>query len=96
MARRVVVGHGFHQPQIAGKGVFNEVFAVAGDGGAPDDHPVAAPAVNLLQLLQHDGDGVALVGVVVGVKQSALRVDQRYFGGGGAGVDAQIGVSGIS
>ena len=49
----------------------------------------------MLQLLADDGHRIAQVGVVVGVEQAAVRSDQGQLGGGGAGVDAQIGVAGV-
>ena len=95
VGRRLIVGHGLHQAEIAGKGVFDEVLAIAGDGGTFDLNAVPAQGIDLLQLLQDDGHGVALVGVVVGIQQSAVGGDQGQLGGGGPGVDTQPGGTGI-
>ena len=95
MAGGAVVGHRLHQPGVAGEGIFDEVLAVAGDGRALDGDAAAAQLVDLPELLQHDGHRVAQVGVVVGVEQSAVGGDQRDFGGGGAGVNAQPGGAGV-
>ena len=89
------MGHRLHQPGVAGEGIFDEVLAVAGDGRALDGDAAAAQLVDLPELLQHDGHRVAQVGVVVGVEQSAIGGDQRDFGGGGAGVNAQPGGAGV-
>ena len=95
VGRRLIVGHGLHQAQIAGEGVFDQVLAIAGDGCAFYLDAVPAQGVDLFQLLQHDGHRVALVGVVVGIQQSAVGGDQGQLGGGGPGVDAQPGGAGI-
>ena len=84
----VEMGHGFHQAQVTGEGVFDEVFSVAGDRGALDGHPVAALGINFPQLGQNDADGVSLVGVIKRVEKIAVRVNEHHFGGGGPGVNA--------
>ena len=84
----VEMGHGFHQAQVAGEGVFDEVFSVAGDRGALDGHPAAALGINFPQLGQNDADGVSLVGVIKRVEKIAVRVNEHHFGGGGPGVNA--------
>ncbi len=81
--------------RVAGEGVADQVLAVPGDGRAAQDHPVAAAGVDLPQLRQDDLDGVALVGVVEGVEDGARRVDDDNLGGGGPGVDAEIGLAPI-
>ena len=91
----VVVGHCLHKAHVAGEGVFDQVLAVAGDSGAADGDTVAAEPVYLPELLQHDGHGVAEVGVVVSIQQAAVRRDEGHFRGSGTGVDAQIGVAPI-
>ena len=83
-----VVGHRLHQPQVAGEGVLDQILPVPGDGGAFDPNPVPAQPVDLPELLQNDSHRVPQVGVVVGVKQSPVRGDQRDLGGGGPGVNA--------
>ena len=95
VAGGAVVGHRLHQPGVAGEGIFDEVLAVAGDGRALDGDAAAAQLVDLPELLQHDGHRVAQVGVVVGVEQAAVGGNQRDFGGGGTGVDAQPGGAGV-
>ena len=72
-----------------------EILAVAGDGRALDGDAAAAQLVDLPELLQHDGHRIAQVGVVVGVEQAAVGGNQRDFGGGGTGVDAQPGGAGV-
>ena len=96
MGGGLVVGHGLHQAQIAVEGVFNKVLAVAGDGGSFDLDAVAAHGVDLFQLFQDNSNGVALVGVVVGVQQAAVGGDEGQLGGGGAGVQTQPGGAGVS
>ena len=91
----VVVGYRLHQAQVAAEGVFDQILTVAGDGTAPDDDPVTAELVDVLQLLPDDGHRVAQIGVVVGVKQAAVGSDEGQLGGGGTGVNAQIGVAGV-
>ena len=84
----VQVGYGFHQPQVAGEGVLDEILTVAGDGGTLDDHTVTALLINFLELGQDDAHGVAQIGVVEGVEDVAVRIDQDHLGGGGTCVDA--------
>ena len=86
-----VMGHCFHQAQITGEGVFDQVLAVAGDRRPTDLDAVSAHGVDGPQLLQHDGHRVALVGVVIGVQQAAVLCNEGQLGGGGAGVNAQPG-----
>ena len=88
---RLVVGHGLHQPQVAGEGVFDQVLAVAGDRHAADLDAVPTLGVDLPELFQHNGHRVAQIGVVVGVQQPPVPGDEGQLGGGGAGVDAQPG-----
>ncbi len=54
----VEVGHGLHQPEVAGEGIFDEVLAVAGDGRALDLYAVAAQLVEFPQLGQNDPTGL--------------------------------------
>ena len=93
MGGGLVVGHGLHQAQVAPEGVFNQILAVAGDGGTLDYNMRPAQLIDVPELFQNDGYRVALVGVVVGVEQSALGRDEGQLCGGGAGVDAQVGVA---
>ena len=89
----VQVGHRLHKAQIATEGVFDKILAITGDGAALDVDPVAAQGVDLVQLLPDNGHRVALIGVVIGVEQAAVRGDQSQLGGGAARINAQIGVA---
>ena len=81
------MGYRLHQPQVAGEGVFDQILPVAGDGGALDFDLLPAQPVDLPELFQGDGHGIALVGVVIGVEQPAVRGDEDDFCGGGARVN---------
>ena len=89
------MGHRLHQARVAGEGVFDQVLPIAGDRRTPDGDPIPAEPVDLLELLQYDGHGVAQIGVVIGIQQPAVVGDEGHLGGGGAGVDAQPGVARI-
>ena len=91
MGGGTVMGHRFHQAQVTGEGIFDQVLAIAGDRCSPDLDAVSAHGVDGPQLLQHDGHRVALVGVVIGIQQAAVLCDEGQLGGGGAGVNAQPG-----
>ena len=82
------MGHGLHQAQVALESVFNQFLAIAGNSGAFNTDPIATKAVYLLKLFQYNGDWVAEIGVVVIVKDTALRVNEYYFCSGRAGIDS--------
>ena len=91
----LVVGHSLHQTEVAGEGVFDQVLAIAGDGGAADHDTVTAHGVDGPQLFQHYGHGVTQIGVVIGIQQAAVGGDEGQLGGGGASVDAQPSRTGV-
>ena len=83
------VGHRLHQAVVAAEGVLHQVFAVAGGGDA--GHLQAGMGlVDFQQLLPDQGQRVAQVGLVVGVKDAALLVHHHQFDGGRARVDADV------
>ena len=95
IAGRRIVGNGLHHALVHAEGVLNQFFAVARAGGAADGHPMAAAVIDGLQLLAHQGHGVAFVGAVVAVQEFFIFGNQGQLGGGGAAVDAQPGPAGI-
>ena len=86
------MGHRFHQTVITAERVFHQLLAVAGDAGAFDGDMIAAQAVYFGELFLHDADRIAPVGVVVGVQNLPVPAHQHQLGGGGAAVDAEVGV----
>ena len=81
--------HRFHQTVIAAECVLHQVFAVAGGGHA--GHLQAwVLLVNFQQLFPDEGQRVAEVRLIVGVKDLAFLVHHHQLDGGGAGVDADM------
>ena len=84
------MGHRFHHAVIHAEGVADDVLAIAGDGAAfQSDFRIAT--VKVQQKLPHQGNRIAVVGLIDGGKETALSVDDRQLDGGGTGVDADIG-----
>ena len=81
--------HRFHQTVIAAECVLHQLFAVAG-GGHADHLQARVLLVNFQQLFPDEGQRVAEVRLIVGVKDLALLVHHHQLDGGGAGVDADM------
>ena len=89
------VGHGLHLALVQTEGRFQQGFAVA-CGAGTDDAGFRRQAASQLRHGVHGGaDGVALVVGIEREQQLPLAADQRQFGGGGAGVNAQKAVAPI-
>ena len=83
------MGHRLDQAVIAAEGVFDQLLAVAG-GGHAGHLQAGVLVVDLEQLLPDEGQRVAEVGLVVGVEDVAVLVDDHQLDGGGARVDADV------
>ena len=94
--RGVIMGNGFHFSLVQHQRRFDQRFAVSGGTGPGDAGFVGQMAVDLLDGADGGRQRAAVVIIVKRVEQGAVLAHQRRFGGGGAGVDAQITVAFIS
>ena len=83
------VGHGFHHAVIHQQGVLHDLLAVAGDG-AGGDGKVGEVPIKFQQKLPHHLHRIAVVGLVEGAENGAVRGDDHAFDGGGTGVHTQV------
>ena len=83
------VRYGFDNAVIHAECTFDNVLAVA-RGRDRRNLNAGAAAVNVQKQLSDDGNGVAAVGLISGVKQRVVFADNGRFHGGGTGVDADV------
>ena len=84
-----VVGHGLDFALVHGEGGLDEAFAVAGRARAADLAALGQGTSHGAHDVDGGGDGVALVGGVVGEDDAVARVDDDGLDGRGARVDAE-------
>ena len=93
--------HGLYLAAIRLDGLEQKGLAVAGRGGVPDVHERLALGIfgdALLELAEHAACSAQHVAFVVGVKaieHFAALADKGAFERGGAGIDAQVGLSAV-
>ena len=91
--------HGLYHVAVGAQGAGAQLLAVAGGAhGADDEFGVGLleDVARLKQGAAHDLERFALVRGVEGVDEMGVVVHQDELGGGGAAVDAQVGVGGRS
>ena len=89
MLGRRVVRQRLDQPRVGVEGVLDEFLAVAGDHAARNRDAVAAGAADGEQLLPHERDGVAAIGIIIGIEDFFIFGNQHELGRGAAAVDAE-------
>ena len=89
------VGNRFHDSVVQMKGVLDQLFPVAGGHRIADVDPVAAGFIDFLQLLPHNLHRISLIGAVIAVEGLIMVAHQHQLGGGGAAVDAKVGIPAI-
>ena len=88
-----IVRHRLDQTIVDVEGFFDQLLAVARDRTAADGEVFAEQLIYLHQLFLDDGNGIALVGAVVGVDDVTAIGHDDELCGGGAAVDADIRVA---
>ncbi len=89
----MVVRHGLHFALVQQESGFHQGLTVAGGAGSGNAHALGQHLIDLLQGADGSVQRAPVVAAVEGVEQSPVLAHQSHFGGGGAGVDAQEGVS---
>ena len=89
MLCRRVMRQRLDQPRVGMERMPDEILAVAGDGTARNRDAVAAGTADGKQLLPHERDGVAAVGIIIGIENFLVFGDQHKLGRGTAAVNAE-------
>ena len=90
---RIVVGDGLYLAFVQHERGFDERLAVAGGAGVYDLHIPRELFVDLFDGADGRAQRVAVVIMVEGIEEGSVLADQSRLGGGGAGVDAEEGLS---
>ena len=91
--RRCGMGDGLHFPFVQAQRLFEELFAIAGGAGICNLEVRGHELLQLCHGLDDRIERAAHIALIEGPEQVAMGVDERQFGGGGTGIDAQIALA---